>query len=108
MLTGYFDVAYNSFFTVTGKINVKIQEPGKALVHLQYTCPPFLLPPVLEFGITQRRLLVTDTLQLILDDYDYSTPLPVTGEIDIKGLGKGRFCIEKPKEVNNKTNCIIM
>ncbi len=108
MLIGYFDIPYNKYFSITGKLSIIIQEKVAKLT-VDFLCPPYILKSISEEGITQRRLLSTNNVTLVLDELsdNIETQSKISGLIKIKDLGEGTFQIEKQKQKQD-IQCLLL
>lgn len=92
MYEGYFEIPH-SILGYTGRIYVDILKDKIAKVALIYTCP-VISKKIVENGVTQKSLLITDTIVLRMDE-DTNEKNKITGDITIKGYGIGRFYLVK-------------
>lgn len=108
MYEGYFEIPH-SILGYTGRIYVDILKDKIAKVALIYTCP-VISKKIVENGVTQKSLLITDTIVLRMDE-DTNEKNKITGDITIKGYGIGRFYLVKSTyKFENIPNyeCIIL
>lgn len=93
-----------------GRIYVEILKDKVAKVALIYTCPPSN-KKIVENGVTQKKLLITDTVVLRMDEGS-ELKEKITGDITIKGRGIGRFYLIKSNYKNFEEipvyECIIL
>lgn len=111
MYEGYFEIPH-SILGYTGRIYVDILKNKVAKVALIYTCP-IVSKKVVETGVTQKSLLITDTIVLRMDEASSEQPKTskITGDITIKGYGIGRFYLVKSTynfETIPNYECIIL
>lgn len=92
MYEGYFEIPH-SILGYAGRIYVEILKDKVAKVALIYTCP-VISKKIVETGVTQKSLLITDTIVLRMDE-DTDEKNKITGDITIKGYGIGRFYLVK-------------
>lgn len=97
MYEGYFEIP-QSIVGYTGRIYVDILKNKVAKIALIYTCPPSN-KKIIENGITQKKLLITDTIVLRMDEGSELKD-KITGDITIKGYGLGRFYLLKSNYTN--------
>lgn len=95
MYEGYFEIPH-SILGYAGRIYVDILKDKVAKVALIYTCP-VISKKIVENGVTQKSLLITDTIVLRMDEDTNEQPKTnkITGDITIKGYGIGRFYLVK-------------
>lgn len=105
MISGYFNIQTSYYTFITGRIFITFLGNKKVKLKIDYECPPFFYSSLEEEGITQKKLLITDSVILSLDEDSLESDI-VKGIIQIKNKGNGRFYIDKKN--SNISYCNIL